>query len=211
MIRGEEDARGIVDQQEQLQPRRPLHGVVKVGRAIIIRHDSAAVRIAVDDRPFLWAGPADRAELTRHVARNRHRLAKHDLTHVDGNVLMSIDAFGQARRGGGEPLLAFHAVGIELYVSEMQRQTLRRFDRRDDGIGPGGKADLGQARRGGGEPLLAFHAVGIKLYVSEMQRQTLRRFDRRDDGIGPGGKAEIVYLPTYSPNLNLIERLWKFV
>ena len=133
---------GIVDQQKQFEPGRPLHRIVKVGRAIIVGHDSAAVGIAVDDRPFLRAGPADRAELARHVARNRHRLAKHDLADVDSDVLVSIDAFGQARRGGGKAASRLRAVGIELNVREMQRQALRRLDRRDDGIGAGGKAEI---------------------------------------------------------------------
>ena len=55
---------------------------------------------------------------------------------------MGIDAFGQARRGGGEAALAFAAIGIELNVGEMQRQSLRRFDRRDDAVGAGGKAQI---------------------------------------------------------------------
>ncbi len=41
MIRREEDAHRIVDQKEEFEPGRPLHGIVEIVRAVIEGHDAA--------------------------------------------------------------------------------------------------------------------------------------------------------------------------
>ena len=61
MIGREEDLRGIVDEQEELEARRPLDGVVEVVGLIEIGHDAGAVDLAVEDDRLARLGGADRA------------------------------------------------------------------------------------------------------------------------------------------------------
>ena len=90
----------------------------------------APFEVAVDDRVFLRPRLTARGELPQHVGRNRHRLPEHHLPDVDGDVLCRVDRFGELRRGGGKALRALLAVAVELKMRQMQRQVLRRGDRR---------------------------------------------------------------------------------
>ena len=59
MVGGEEDAPGIVDEQEQLEPDRPLQRVDEVLVAIAERHQpAAAVAFDVHGDPFVRRGEA---------------------------------------------------------------------------------------------------------------------------------------------------------
>ena len=55
MVGREEDLLGILDEQEELQTRRPLDGVVVVRNLVGVRHDAAAIGVAVEDRALLRA------------------------------------------------------------------------------------------------------------------------------------------------------------
>ena len=142
VIGGEEHAPWVIDQQEQLQAGGELHRVVEAAGAIFVRHDAAAVRIPVDDRVFLRPRLTAGGELPQHVGRDRHRLAEHHLPDVDGHILGCVDRFGELRRGGGKALRTLLAVAVELKMRQMQRQVLRRGDRRERGFEVSGQAKI---------------------------------------------------------------------
>ena len=102
----------------------------------------APFEVPVDDRVFLRPRLTPGGELPQHVGRDRHRLPEHHLPNVDGDVLRGVDRFGELRRGGGKALRAFFAVAVELKMRQMQRQVLRRGDRRQRGFEVSGQAEI---------------------------------------------------------------------
>ena len=72
MIGGEEYPCGIRDQQKQFEADRPLHRIVKIAGPVVVRDDAAAVRLGLEDDPFLRACLSARIELSQHVRRDRH-------------------------------------------------------------------------------------------------------------------------------------------
>jgi len=129
MVGREEHARRVIDQQKQFEADAPLDGIVEIGRTIIVRYDAAAVRVAVEDHPFLRARLSARVELTQHVRGDGDGLSEHDLADIHGHALGPVHRLCQPRRRRGKPPLAFLAVAIELQVGEVKRQAFRRRDR----------------------------------------------------------------------------------
>ena len=142
VIGGEEHARRVIDEEEQLQTGGELHRVMKASGAIFVRHDAEAVRIAVSDGVFLRPRLTPGGELSQHVGRNRHRLSEHHLPDVDGHILGCVDRFGELGRGGGKALRAFLAVAVELKMRQMQRQVLRSGDRCQRSFEVSGKSKI---------------------------------------------------------------------
>ncbi len=128
MIGGEEHACRIRDEQKQFEAHGPLNCVVKISGPIVVRHDSAAVRIGLENHPFSWACLGAGIELAQHIGRDRHRLSEHDLADVDGQVLGSIDRLRDLRGGGRKSARSLAPVAIELQVGQMQRQAFGRLD-----------------------------------------------------------------------------------
>ena len=131
MIGGEEDAPGIVDQQEQLQADRPLQRVDEALVAILERNDAAAgIALDVHHDPLLGVGRACVDELAHRVAGRRAGLAEHHLTDVDRDILvLAFTSFGDARGTRGELHVAFGIVAVELDVGEMDGQAIDAADR----------------------------------------------------------------------------------
>ncbi len=126
MVGGEEHAPGIIDQQEQLQARCPLHRVGEAAAAIAERHDAAAIAVTVHDRGLARMPAVARVELAQHVARDRHRLAEHHLPDIRGDVRGRIHRLGQPGRRRREAARAVCAVSVELQMRQMQRSCPRR-------------------------------------------------------------------------------------
>ena len=58
--------------------------------------------------------------LQHAVSRCGDRLAKQDLSDIDGNVFLLIDGFRNLRRGGRKFAVAFCAVTVKLYMRQVQ-------------------------------------------------------------------------------------------
>ncbi len=169
MVRREEHARRIADQQEQLEADRPLDRVVEIAGPVVVRHDPAAVRVAVDDHPLARTRLAARVELTQQVRGDRHRLPKHDLADVDGQLLGAVHRLGDACSGRRESPRTLPAVSVELQVRQMQRQPLRGRD--------GGARSVGVSRQA---EVVAVHVQRMR--HAEVVDRALQRLDDRPRG-----------------------------
>src|SRR6202040_1462164 len=102
------------------QPYRPLHSVVEIGGAVVVRNHAGAVGIAVQDRPLFRPCLVARLELPQNVERHRYGLAEHDLPDIDGDALCGVHGLGKTWRRGREAALALLAITIKLQMSEME-------------------------------------------------------------------------------------------
>ncbi len=163
------DAPRVVGEQEQLQPRRPLHGVVEVGAAVTIRDDPEPLALAVRDGILARVGRVVRPELAQDVAGHRDRLAEHDLAHIDGEALVPVHRLGEPGRSGGELARPLRAVGVELQVREVEALALGRLD--------GGERGLHVARHA------EVAAVQVqRVRHAELVHRALQRLDDRPRG-----------------------------
>ena len=132
MIGGQKNSPRIVDAQKYFQAYRPLQRIDEIFVAIMKRHH-AATRIAFDVHHNKFFGIRKaRVTILRHaVTRCGDRLAEHDLTHIATDVFVRVDRFGNTRSAGRKFSIAFGAIGMELNMSQMNRQAVRRSDGRE--------------------------------------------------------------------------------
>ncbi len=126
MVGGEEDAPGILEQEEGLEPDHPLHRVDEALVAIAHRHHAAAgVALDVHDHRLLRMRALGDGILAHRVAGCRAGLAEQHLAHVDRDVRRLVDELDEARRAGGEMPIPFGAVAQELRMRHVQAQAFR--------------------------------------------------------------------------------------
>ena len=160
MVGGQEHPPGIVQQQEQLQPDRPLQRVDIGIVAVAERHHAAAgVAFDVHRQPFAWVGQRSGATLRHGVGRCGHRLPEHHLPDVDRQGRRPVHRLRQRRGAGGEFAVAHIVVAVELDVCHVHRQPRRRLDgvqRRGDVAGDAQVAAMDMQRMG--QPQLVHRA-----------------------------------------------------
>ena len=101
MIGGQEDAPGVLDQQEQLEPNRPLQRVDKIPVAISERHQTAAtVAFDIHADPLVRHRLAAIAELCLGIAGLRHGVAEHDLSDIEADIAFRVHGGSEPSRGG---------------------------------------------------------------------------------------------------------------
>ena len=135
MVGGQVHAPRIVDEQQQLEPDRPLHGVHELVIAVDVRHDAAAGLVLDVEVAPLAPGQLVQQMLPRTIGGDRHRVAEQDGADVAGQVLVLEEFRGDGGRLGlhGAPVVP--AVGMKLQVREVRAMALQhphRFDRRGD-------------------------------------------------------------------------------
>ena len=135
MVGRQEDPPRIIDQQQQFQTDRPLHGVDQIAGAIRIRHDAAAGFVLdIQIAPFA-AGELVEQVLPRTVGGDRDRVAKQHGTGVGRHVRMRVEVLGDfgRRRAHRVPVVA--AVGVVLRMGDVGPtafQMLHRLERGAD-------------------------------------------------------------------------------
>ena len=143
MVGGEEDAPGILDQQEQLQPDRPLQRVDEIAVAVAERHQAAAaLALDVHAEPLARLGEAAVAVLHHGVAGGGDGLAEHDLADIDADMLVAVHGLGDLGRARRELAVALGAVAVELHVGEVQRHALARAHGLQGGLEIAGHAQI---------------------------------------------------------------------
>ena len=98
MIGAHDHSPGIFDQQVPFQPDGPLQSMHQALVAVLDRRDATAgLQFRIDAEPL---GAIDIVQIVtqRAVARHAGRLAKHDLSDVDGDVLVLVHILGQWHR-----------------------------------------------------------------------------------------------------------------
>ena len=98
MVGGEVDAPRVVDEQQQFQPDRPLHGVDEVLLLVDVGHDAAAGLVLDVDVAPLAAGQLVEQVLPRAVGGDRHRVAEQHGAGVGGQVRVGVEVLGDLRR-----------------------------------------------------------------------------------------------------------------
>ena len=96
MIRRQEDAPRVVDQQQQLQSHRPLHCVHHVASPVRVRHDTATGLVLNVQVAPLPAGKLIEKVLPRTIGGDRHGVAEQDRPGIRGEIGMSIEILGQS-------------------------------------------------------------------------------------------------------------------
>src|SRR5690349_241074 len=103
MVGGEEDAPGVLEQQEGLEPDHPLHRVHEALVAIAYRHHAAAgIAFDIHDHRLLRMRTLGYGILAHRVAGCRASLSEQHLAHVDRDVGRLVDELDEARRARGE-------------------------------------------------------------------------------------------------------------
>ncbi len=127
MIGCEEDAPGVVDQQQELEADGPLHGVDHIASLVRIR-DDAATGLVLDVKVApLSAGELIEEVLPGTIGGDRHGVAEEDCTGVGGQIGMGVEILGERRclRAHRVPIVA--AVGMELQVRHVARDPSKTF------------------------------------------------------------------------------------
>ena len=86
MVRGQEDPPGIVDEQEQLESHRPLHGVDEVALLVHVGNDPAAGLVLHVQIAPLAPGELMEQVLPGTVGGDRHGIAEEDRPRVGRQV-----------------------------------------------------------------------------------------------------------------------------
>ena len=98
MVGRQVDPPRIVDEQQQLEPDRPLDGVDEVVIAVDVRHDPAAGLVLDVQVAPLAPGELGQQVLPRAVGGDRHRIAEQDGADVAGQVLVLDEFLGDLGR-----------------------------------------------------------------------------------------------------------------
>ena len=131
MVGRQVDAPGIGDEQHQLEPDRPLHGVDEVMVAVDVRHDAAAGLVLDVEVGPLPAGQLVEQVLPRTVGGDRHGVAEQDRADVAGQVRVLVELFGDGGRLGLHRAPVVAAVGMELQVRQMRAMPFEHPHRLD--------------------------------------------------------------------------------
>ena len=97
MVGGQVDAPGIVDEQQQLQPDGPLHGVDQVLFLVDVGDDAAAGLVLHVEVAPLAAGQLVEQVLPGAVGGDRHGVAEQHGAGVGGEVRMGVELLGDRR------------------------------------------------------------------------------------------------------------------
>ena len=135
MIGGEEDLPRILDEEQQLQPGRPLHRVDEVAGAVGVRDDTAAGFVLDVQVPPFPPSQFIEQVLPRSVGGDGDRIAKQDSSRVGGDARMGVEVFGKLSRFRADRIPAVAAVGVVLRMGDVGPvpfQVLERVHRGGD-------------------------------------------------------------------------------
>ena len=96
MVGGQEDAPGIVDEQQQLQADGPLHGVDQVLLLVDVGNDAAAGLVLDVEVAPLAAGELVEQVLPGAVGGDRHGVAEQHGAGVGRQVRVGVEVLGDA-------------------------------------------------------------------------------------------------------------------
>ena len=142
VIGREEDPPRIVDQQEELEPDRPLHGVHEIPILVHVRHDPAAGLVLDVEIPPLASGELVEQVLPRTVGCNRHRVAEEHGARIGRQIPVRAERVRDARRLGAHAAPVVAAVRMELQMREVRSMALQHLHRLDRRLEVAGDAEV---------------------------------------------------------------------